>query len=171
MTLAWISVRVHESGGCWQKSSTVPPGSMTLKGLGCAGLAMDIAFFDGNGDLQPNKGPSNILRPEAAESLFYMWRVTGETKYREWGWRMFQAFVKHSRTKEGAFAAVKVVRCSNPSPGPPMSFSRFFWPPEKSCLLPQTQGKTYDCAEAFTCLCTFQAVLSGTMCAKATRTI
>jgi rhamnogalacturonyl hydrolase YesR len=74
---------------------------------GSAGLGMDVALFDDKGDLQP-KGPGNMLRPEAAESLFYMWRVTGEPKYREWGWRMFQAFLKHSRTMEGAFAAVKV---------------------------------------------------------------
>jgi len=69
---------------------------------------MDVAMFDDKGDLQPTKGKGNMLRPEAVESLFYMWRVTGEPKYREWGWRMFQAFQKHSRTDQGAFAAVKV---------------------------------------------------------------
>ena len=38
----------------------------------------------------------NLQRPETIESLFYMWRITGETKYREWGWQIFQAFLKHT---------------------------------------------------------------------------
>jgi mannosyl-oligosaccharide alpha-1,2-mannosidase len=38
----------------------------------------------------------NLQRPETIESLFYMWRITGETKYREWGWEMFKSFMKHS---------------------------------------------------------------------------
>ena len=37
----------------------------------------------------------NLQRPETVESLFYMWRITGEEKYREWGWEMFESFVKY----------------------------------------------------------------------------
>lgn len=29
----------------------------------------------------------NILRPETVESFFYMWRVTGDPMYQEWGWK------------------------------------------------------------------------------------
>jgi Glycosyl hydrolase family 47 len=29
----------------------------------------------------------NILRPETVESFFYLWRVTGDPIYQEWGWR------------------------------------------------------------------------------------
>jgi Glycosyl hydrolase family 47 len=29
----------------------------------------------------------NILRPETVESFFYLWRVTGDPVYQEWGWR------------------------------------------------------------------------------------
>lgn len=68
---------------------------------------MDLVVFDEKGDLQP-KGNRNLLRPETVESLFYMWRVTGEPKYREWGWKIFQAFQLHSRTPEGAYAVVEV---------------------------------------------------------------
>ena len=64
-------------------------------------------MFDDKGDLQP-KSSRNMLRPETVESLFYMWRVTGEPKYREWGWQIFQAFQRHSRTPEGAYATVEV---------------------------------------------------------------
>ncbi|CAD0106023.1 unnamed protein product [Aureobasidium uvarum] len=38
----------------------------------------------------------NLQRPETVESLFYMWRITGDDIYREWGWQMFESFVKHT---------------------------------------------------------------------------
>ncbi len=38
----------------------------------------------------------NLQRPETVESLFYMWRITGDIKYREWGWEMFQSFMNHT---------------------------------------------------------------------------
>ena len=31
-----------------------------------------------------------ILRPETVETWFYMWRLTKDPKYREWGWDMAQ---------------------------------------------------------------------------------
>ncbi len=45
--------------------------------------------------------PWNILRPETVESLMYVWRKTGDSKYRDWGWDIFQAFEKQSRTPTG----------------------------------------------------------------------
>lgn len=44
----------------------------------------------------------NLQRPETVETLFYMWRITGDEKYREWGWEMFKAFVKYSAVADGA---------------------------------------------------------------------
>lgn len=44
----------------------------------------------------------NLQRPETVESLFYMWRITGDEKYRNWGWEMFQSFVKHTLLEDGA---------------------------------------------------------------------
>ncbi|KAK5082709.1 mannosyl-oligosaccharide alpha-1,2-mannosidase [Lithohypha guttulata] len=38
----------------------------------------------------------NLQRPETVESLFYMWRLTGDIKYREWGWKIFESFMKHT---------------------------------------------------------------------------
>lgn len=38
----------------------------------------------------------NLQRPETVESLFYMYRVTGDKIYRQWGWEMFKSFVKHT---------------------------------------------------------------------------
>lgn len=43
----------------------------------------------------------NILRPETVESLMYLWRITGDETYREWGWDIFQAFQKQSRIDSG----------------------------------------------------------------------
>ncbi|EOY32061.1 hypothetical protein SCA6_011162 [Theobroma cacao] len=43
----------------------------------------------------------NILRPETVESLFYLWRLTGNKTYQEWGWNIFQAFERNSRTETG----------------------------------------------------------------------
>ena len=38
----------------------------------------------------------NLQRPEALESLFYMYHITQNSKYREWGWKMFQSFRTHT---------------------------------------------------------------------------
>ncbi|KKY19521.1 putative mannosyl-oligosaccharidealpha-mannosidase [Phaeomoniella chlamydospora] len=38
----------------------------------------------------------NLQRPETVESLLYMWRITGDEIYRQWGWDMFRSWVKHS---------------------------------------------------------------------------
>ncbi|OTB01505.1 glycoside hydrolase family 47 protein [Hypoxylon sp. CI-4A] len=43
----------------------------------------------------------NLQRPETVESLFYMWRITGDIKYREWGWEMFKSFMNHTAVPEG----------------------------------------------------------------------
>ncbi|KAK6118710.1 hypothetical protein DH2020_047515 [Rehmannia glutinosa] len=44
---------------------------------------------------------SSKLRPETVESLFYLWRLTGNKTYQEWGWNIFQAFEKNSRIESG----------------------------------------------------------------------
>ena len=38
----------------------------------------------------------NLQRPETVETLFYMWRITGDDMYREWGWEMFRSFVNYT---------------------------------------------------------------------------
>ncbi|KAL4772946.1 glycoside hydrolase [Aspergillus nidulans var. acristatus] len=49
-----------------------------------------------------------VLRPEAMESIFYMWRITGDEKYREAAWRMFTAIEAVTKTEFGN-AAVRDV--------------------------------------------------------------
>ena len=42
----------------------------------------------------------NLQRPETAESLFYMYRITGDELYRHWGWEMFKSFIKRTAVVE-----------------------------------------------------------------------
>lgn len=54
-----------------------------------------------------------ILRPEAIESIFYMYRITGERKYQDIAWEMFQAINASTRT-DLANAALSDVMKSPP---------------------------------------------------------
>ncbi|KAG9146800.1 hypothetical protein Leryth_005127 [Lithospermum erythrorhizon] len=63
-------------------------------------LAGENYFF--NEDQDMSVGTSwNILRPETIESLFYLWRLTGNKTYQDWGWNIFQAFEKNCRIESG----------------------------------------------------------------------
>ncbi|PUU82349.1 glycoside hydrolase [Tuber borchii] len=82
------------------------------------GLAPEIAWFNlkhgksDDGELieeDPSKDiivkprdAHNLQRPETVESLFVMWRITGDEIYREWGWKIFEAFLEHSAVGKGA---------------------------------------------------------------------
>ena len=43
-----------------------------------------------------------ILRPEALEAFWYMYALTGDKKYREWGWKIFQKFEQVGRRTDAA---------------------------------------------------------------------
>ncbi|KAF8060789.1 glycoside hydrolase [Lyophyllum atratum] len=47
-----------------------------------------------------------ILRPETIESLFIAYRLTGDEKYREQGWAIFQAIEKYCRVESGGYASI-----------------------------------------------------------------
>lgn len=38
----------------------------------------------------------NLQRPETVETLYYLYKITGDPKYREWGWEIFQSFEAHT---------------------------------------------------------------------------
>ena len=44
----------------------------------------------------------NLQRPETVESLFYMWRITGDSMYREWGWEIFSKFLNYTKASDEA---------------------------------------------------------------------
>lgn len=56
------------------------------------------------------KDPRYLLRPEAIESLFLLYRMTGDTEYQESAWKMFESVEKHSRTAHGHAAIRDVVK-------------------------------------------------------------
>ena len=53
--------------------------------------------------------PKYILRPEAIESVFIMWRITGDEYWRDVGWTMFQSIIHHTRTPFGHSALSSVM--------------------------------------------------------------
>ncbi|KAL9943327.1 hypothetical protein D7B24_005128 [Verticillium nonalfalfae] len=54
------------------------------------------------------RDPHYLLRPEAIESVFYMWRITGAVEWRDAAWDMFQAIVNATETKL-AYSAIRTV--------------------------------------------------------------
>lgn len=48
----------------------------------------------------------NLLRPETVESLFVLYRITEDPKYREWGWQIFEAFEKYTKVDSGGYTSL-----------------------------------------------------------------
>ena len=75
------------------------------------GLAPEIVTFTPGADFAPNHDAAHsLLRPETAESLFLLYRLTGNATYRDAGWRMFGAMERHARVRTGGYASVRDVR-------------------------------------------------------------
>lgn len=51
----------------------------------------------------------NILRPEALESLYYLYWITREDVYRDQAWAIFEAFEEHCRVDRGGYAGLEDV--------------------------------------------------------------
>lgn len=93
-------------------------GCMELWASTASGLAPEYALLSERGAPQPEfslkpvsgwtAGRHSFLRPETAESLFYLHRLTGDAKYRRMGKKMFHAIVKHAKVDAG-FASVRHV--------------------------------------------------------------
>ncbi|KAK4701339.1 hypothetical protein P7C70_g4893, partial [Phenoliferia sp. Uapishka_3] len=79
--------------------------------------APDFGWSDGNGQARKPRGnPMGIRtsdtkyigRPETIESVFYMFRLTGDRKWQDRGWQMFTSWVEHAITDVG-FATISNV--------------------------------------------------------------
>jgi hypothetical protein len=53
--------------------------------------------------------PSNHLRPEFIESLYYFYAFTGNNTYQEMGWKIFEAFEKYAKVENG-YSSINDVR-------------------------------------------------------------
>lgn len=62
------------------------------------------------------KDPRYILRPEAIESVFYMYRLTGAAEYQEAAWDMFAAVGNGTRTAYANAAVLDVTRAAETLP-------------------------------------------------------
>ncbi|KAH3660005.1 hypothetical protein OGAPHI_007210 [Ogataea philodendri] len=70
------------------------------------GLSPEIVVFktDVNGKddfFIKNADKHNLQRPETVESLYYLYKITGDIKYREWGWEIFENWVKYTKVTTG----------------------------------------------------------------------
>ena len=71
-----------------------------------SGIGAEYSRF--SPEMAPGHDASYKLRPETVESLFVMWRVTGDVTYREWGWEIWSNIDKHCRVDGGYAALVDV---------------------------------------------------------------
>jgi len=67
----------------------------------------------GHRDYEARK-PAYLLRPETLESFYMLWKTTGDVRWRERGWSIFEAIEKETKTTSG-FASIDMVDIS-PSP-------------------------------------------------------
>ncbi|KAL1924216.1 uncharacterized protein VTP21DRAFT_7251 [Calcarisporiella thermophila] len=65
-----------------------------------------------------------ILRPETIESLFYFYRLTGNPKYQDMGWQIFNSIEKYCKTSS-AYSGLKDV--TDPSKGMDDTQESFFF--------------------------------------------
>ena len=49
-----------------------------------------------------------LHRPEAIESVWYMYRITGDPSWQEKGWKMFESIIKHTSSELGNSAVQDV---------------------------------------------------------------
>jgi len=79
-------------------------------------LGPEITHFDMDGKevLIKPQDSHVLLRPETIESLFYLYRHTGDKKYQDWGWEMLQAFERHARVESGGYCSLDTALGSNP---------------------------------------------------------
>lgn len=80
------------------------------------GLAPEIIKFDRGDDFFVEHADThNLLRPETVESLFVMWRVTHDQKYRDWGWSIFKAFREWTKVDGAGYSSINSVKISSKS--------------------------------------------------------
>ena len=53
---------------------------------------------------------NELDRPEAIESVWYMYRITGDPEWQEKGWRMFTSIIKWTETDVGHSAIANVAK-------------------------------------------------------------
>ncbi|GAM26623.1 hypothetical protein SAMD00019534_097980 [Acytostelium subglobosum LB1] len=65
-----------------------------------SGLGPETFEFTKDGRQLPT-APNFIQRPETVESIFILYRFTGDPMYQDWGWQIFKAIEQHCRVETG----------------------------------------------------------------------
>jgi len=90
---------------CWKMYSMNP-----------TGLPCEVVYINNNQVLPP---PHNtrywLMRPEAVETWFILYRLTNDTKYQEWGWKFFQSIEKYSKSAWG-YTGLRDATSESPQP-------------------------------------------------------
>ncbi|KAI9289547.1 glycoside hydrolase [Umbelopsis sp. AD052] len=80
-----------------------PPGKNTTEDIATAvGKRPAMSNNRRGGDLM------YLLRPETVESLYVLYRITGDPKYQEYGWEIFEAIEKYCKTPT-AYSSIRNV--------------------------------------------------------------
>ncbi|EAX97658.1 Glycosyl hydrolase family 47 protein [Trichomonas vaginalis G3] len=77
------------------------------------GLMPELPIFLGNGSVSVEFS-SYFLRPETVESIYYIWKLTGDKKYREMAWNIFLSIDKYCKCSNG-YSAIDDVDSENPT--------------------------------------------------------
>lgn len=93
------------------------------------GLAPEIVVFNSQDGSKQDfyikpLDKHNLQRPETVESLFILYRITGDPIYRKWGWEIFESFEKHTKTKDGSYTSLGDV---TKIPAPQRDNMESFW--------------------------------------------
>ncbi|ENN73509.1 hypothetical protein HUJ04_008501 [Dendroctonus ponderosae] len=84
-------------------------------------LAPEITYFNFQGENSndmyiKSNDAHNLLRPEFLESLWYMYQLTGNTTYQDWGWQIFQGFENFTKVVHGYTSIGNVKNTANVQP-------------------------------------------------------
>lgn len=117
----YVDIGEKIARGCAWAYKTFPTGIMPEIGnvIPCTREKLEPCEWDDvrwekEGNKFPHKGfrdvldPRYMLRPEAIESIFYMYRITGNTEFQDIAWTMFQAIQTATETTL-AYSAISSV--------------------------------------------------------------
>lgn len=84
-------------------------------------LAPEITYFNIQGESSDDmyvkaNDAHNLLRPEFIESLWYMYQLTGNSTYQNWGWQIFQGFENYTKVTNGYTSIGNVRSTTNTRP-------------------------------------------------------
>eukprot|EP00951_Prasinocladus_malaysianus_P030029 scaffold280590_cov54-Prasinocladus_malaysianus.AAC.1 len=87
---------------CYQMYKRTPFGAAAVPSCyASACLAPEYIEIKAGQDFSSNaRGSFNLQRPEAVEAFFVLYRVTGDTKYQEYGWEVFSAMETFTRVRQ-----------------------------------------------------------------------